>query len=85
MMANVTLRYRGPLQDQTKITEEIAFGDYISDVLKHIKQLYGKNAYKQARSMLITINGESIVNRKVFKSELKDGDTVSFLPVSAGG
>ena len=84
-MANVKLKYRGPLRDRLKISEELAFGEEINDVLKYIKKLYGKDAYGLAKSMLITVNGESILKRRVFKTELNDGDVISFLPVSAGG
>ncbi len=84
-MANVTLKYRGPLHEELNITEEITFGDDIADILKFINNLYGKEIYKIAKSMLIAVNGESILKRQVFKTKLYDGDIVSFLPVSGGG
>jgi len=84
-MANVKLRYRGPLQDHLKVSEDMIFGNDISEILKYIKKLYGKDACKMAKTMLITVNGENILKRQVFKTCLADGDVITFLPINAGG
>lgn len=84
-MANVILKYRGDIAEKINITKELAMGDDIADILDYIKKLYGKDVYKKAKSMLITINGESIINREVYKTKLSDGDEISFFPLSAGG
>lgn len=84
-MANVIVKYRGDLAERININEELVMSDDIAGVLNNMKKLYGKDVYKKGKSMLITINGESILQRDIFKSKLSDGDVVSFFPLSAGG
>jgi len=57
----------------------------VDSILKMLGQRYGKKAEKEARAMLITINGENILQQKGYRTEIKDGDTVGFFPICAGG
>jgi molybdopterin synthase sulfur carrier subunit len=77
--------YRGSLSWLTGVKEETIPAQTIRDVLDHIAAAYGTAALKAAKAMLITVNGKSCLKMRVFKTQLNDGDTVSFLPVSAGG
>ncbi|MCL2023762.1 MAG: hypothetical protein FWG82_05260 [Oscillospiraceae bacterium] len=84
-MAKVVVKYRGLLVDFTKLDEEVLNVNQIKDILKHIKLCYGPEAEKKAKSMLITIDGDSMFMRKGFKSKLNDGEIVQFFPICGGG
>jgi len=81
----ITVKYRGDLRDLTKITNEKINALSIGKVLKHIREQFGDEALKKARSMLIVVNGESILLLNHFRTVLKDGDEVCFLPICGGG
>ena len=81
----ISVKYRGELAELTKISAESISADTVSDVLKHIKRTYGTEAHKAAKRMLIAVNGKSVLLLKNEKTALKDGDTVSFLPICGGG
>jgi molybdopterin converting factor small subunit len=57
----------------------------VNDVLSFIKKQYGTEAFKLAKTMLIIVNGQSILLLKHYKTALKDGDEVGFLPICGGG
>ena len=81
----VSVKYRAHLATLTKIAAEQITAATVKDVLSHIKTQFGTKATKQAKSMLIAVNGESILQRELFKTALQDGDEVSFLPICGGG
>ncbi|MDR0448762.1 MAG: MoaD/ThiS family protein [Treponema sp.] len=81
----ITIKYRAHLAAITKIAEEQIEASAVKDVLNHIKANFGADAEKKAKTMLITVNGENILLRKLFKTVLLDGDEVSFLPICGGG
>jgi len=83
--ARITVKYRADLSNLIKIKSESIDAVKITDVLRHIKTRYGSDARKLAKSMLIVVNGQSILILKHFKTILKDGDEVSFLPICGGG
>ena len=81
----VKLRYRGTMAELTgKKDEEVEIGD-VAGVLSYLQSQYGKNVAKQAKRMLITVQGTNIQLLNRFKTALDDGDTVCFLPLAAGG
>jgi len=81
----ITIKYYATLAAMAgKKTEELEASN-VRDVLRHIKTVYGSAAYKEARRMLITVNNESILLKKVFATSLKDGDELAFFPILAGG
>ena len=84
-MAGVTVRYRGALSDVTGVEEEDFNANTVRDILKHIKTNYGADAEKKAKSMLIAIDGESMLLRDGFATVLADGEVVQFLPICGGG
>ena len=81
----VTVKYRGYLPTLTKIAEEQIEAAAVKDVLSHIKTDFGSEAAKKAKTMLIVVNGESILQKEHFKTVLQNGDEVSFLPICGGG
>lgn len=91
-MKKATIKYRGQLASLTGVPEEIIevagpknqLAD-VEDVLKAIRSRHSREAEKEARTMLIALNGESILLLKRFKTKVKDGDTISFFPLCAGG
>ncbi|MDR0817186.1 MAG: MoaD/ThiS family protein [Clostridiales Family XIII bacterium] len=84
-MANVTIRYRGGIADTIGLKEERTDAPDIRSVLAYIKKAHGRSAYKTARIMIIAVNGQSILLHKCYRTELKEGDEVMFLPISGGG
>ena len=81
----ITIKYRAHLAKITKTESEKTDALHVKDVLRHIRKQYGAEAEKLAKTMLIVINGQSILLLKHFKTILKDGDEVSFLPICGGG
>ena len=84
-MSAVQVKYRGHLAALTGRTEETIDAGDVNGILKTIRRQYSPEAEKAARSMLIALNGESILLLKRFKTALNDGDKVSFFPLCAGG
>jgi len=81
----VTVKYRSHLAEVTKTAVESVEASAVKDVLKHIKTQFGAEAEKEAKTMLIAVNGQSVLHMAHFKTALKDGDEVSFLPICGGG
>jgi molybdopterin converting factor small subunit len=81
----VTVKYRGQLAALTKIAVEQIDAAAVKDILRHIKNNFGGEAEKTAKTMLIAVNGESILHREHYKTILQNGDEVSFLPICGGG
>ena len=81
----ITAKYRAQLAGLTGCGEEQIEAPAVKDVLKHIKQRFGAEAEKKAKTMIIAVNGESILQLGIYKTALRDGDEVSYLPVSGGG
>jgi molybdopterin converting factor small subunit len=84
-MAAIKAQYRGGLADTIGLREEQVEATTVNDVVKRIRTRYGKQAEKTARSMLVAVNGISILRRKVWRTRLADGDLVAFLPIAGGG
>jgi len=84
-MAKITVRYRDPLKELTRKDEDQLDVTAIKDVLRHVKSTYGAEAAKLAKSMLIAIDGDSILLRRGFATKLQEGETVQFLPICGGG
>jgi len=57
----------------------------VRDVLRFVKKSYGKEAYKEARRMLIAVDGDSIELHNGFDTKLREGMEVRFLPICGGG
>jgi molybdopterin converting factor small subunit len=81
----IKVNYRAYLAELTGIGSESTEAVSVKDVLKHIKKRYGTEAEKKAMSMIIAVNGQSILQLKLFKTLLNEGDEVSFLPICGGG
>ena len=84
-MAQVKVVFRGGLEKSIGVRETQLEAATVSDVLNRIKSTEGKTVYKQAKAMLIVVNSISIIHRDLYRTTLHDGDTVSFLPLAAGG
>lgn len=81
----IKVLYRGRIPDLCGATEDNIEARTVADVMKHFRRHYPREAYAEAKKALIVVNGVSILLLGVFKTELHDGDTVSFLPVCGGG
>ena len=81
----IKVRYRAHLAQLTNAGEEVLEAASVKDVLKHIKKNFGAEAEKSAKSMLIAVNGQSILQLKHFKTPLSEGDEVAFMPICGGG
>ena len=57
---SVKLCYRAALEELTGRREEYIEARAVSKALSHIKRRYSRAAYREARRMLIAVNGESI-------------------------
>jgi len=84
-MAQVKVIYRAGLRESIGVREIQLEAATVADILSHIKSTQGKDVYKQAKAMLIVVNGVSILYKDLYKTVLNEGDTVSFLPLAAGG
>lgn len=84
-MNKVNVKYRAQLAALIGIKEEIAEAADVEGVLRFLRERYGREAEKTARSMLIALNGESILLLRRYKTPLKEGDVLSFFPICAGG
>lgn len=82
---NVKVVYRGALPELTGTGEERVEAAAVAEVMAHIKRKYPKEAYREAKRMLIVINGESIQLRQGYRTALSEGDRLSFLPICGGG
>jgi molybdopterin synthase sulfur carrier subunit len=84
-MSTIAVKYRGQLAKLTGTAEETARVNSVAEALRFIREAHGADAEKNAKTMLIAVNGESILLRKLFKTALKDGDVLSFFPICGGG
>ena len=79
------LTYWGGMKALTGKKGEPVQAGSIAEVFLFLETQYGKAARKEARRMLITVDGTNIQLLQRFKTPLSDGATVSFLPLSGGG
>jgi molybdopterin converting factor small subunit len=84
-MSMVKVKYRANLAALTGKAEETLDAVDVESLLKAIGKLHGRDAEKAARTMLIALNGESILLLKRYKTALNEGDVVNFFPLCAGG
>lgn len=81
----ITVKYYAPIRGITGITEENLHAATVNDIVRHIKEAYGKEACKAAKSALVVVNDVSIGQLADWKTKLRDGDVVGFLPLCGGG
>ncbi len=81
----VNIVYRDTLCELIGKSSDTAEAATVKDVLTFIKGTYGKDAYKLAKKLLITVNGDGITILNNMRTRLSPGDTVSFLPICGGG
>jgi molybdopterin converting factor small subunit len=84
-MSMIKVKYRGALSAQTGVTEETLESADVESLLRTVGKQHGREAEKAARTMLIALNGESILLLKRYKPALNEGDAVNFFPLCAGG
>ncbi|MDR0877372.1 MAG: MoaD/ThiS family protein [Treponema sp.] len=85
MPDKIKVTYRGALAPLTKCAEEMVEAAIVKDVMRHVKTNYGAAAEKIAKTMVIAVNGHSILHLDMYKTALGKGDVVSFLPICGGG
>lgn len=81
----INIEYRGNLYGICKIRKEEVDVKNVSEALSYIGKKYGKAAKKEAKKMLIVVDGTSINLINHYNTEIKEGQTLSFLPVCGGG
>ena len=81
----INIIYRDALCEIIGKSIDKAEASTVKEVLTYIKNTYGKDAYKLAKKLLITVNGDGITILDNMRTRLSPGDTVSFLPVCGGG
>lgn len=79
------LKYWGEMMALTGKKGEELHAASVAEVLSFVEKQYGKAALKEAKRMLITVDGTNIQLLSRFKTPLSGGETVSFLPLSGGG
>jgi len=81
----IKVRYRARLAELTNTGEETLEASTVKDVLAHIKKKFGPEAEKNAKAMIVAVNGQSVLQLRHFKTPLQDGDEIAFLPICGGG
>jgi molybdopterin synthase sulfur carrier subunit len=84
-MNTICVKYRGHLAALTGIAEETVEAQDVEGALRAVRKRHGRKAEKAARAMLIAVNGESIQLLQRYKTQVNEGDAVSFFPLCAGG
>ena len=79
------LNYWGALAALMGKKSETQPADNVAEVLAFLEKQYGRAVLKEAKRMLITVDGTNIQLLQRFKTPLSDGAAVSFLPLSGGG
>ena len=82
---SVEVTYRGALPELMGVSSERLEAGTVSEVMAHIRKTYPRAAYREAKRMLIVVNGESIQRRQGYETALSEGDRLSFLPICGGG
>lgn len=57
----------------------------IDELLRNINTIYPQISILDLKNSQIFVNGENIVDKKLFKTKLKDNDEVHILSAAAGG
>ena len=84
-MHKVRVKYRGQLAALTGAAEETLEASTVEELVRALGKRHGREAERQSRAMLITVNGESILLLGGYKTALQDGDVAGFFPLCAGG
>lgn len=82
---SIQIRYYAPLRGIIQKDSDQVDAVTVKDVLNYIQGTYGKPALKAAKASLIVVNDVSIGLLQGFKTALKAGDVVGFLPLCGGG
>ncbi len=81
----ITVRFFGLLRlkiDNKTLTLE---AKTIDELLRNINTIYPQISILDLKNSQIFVNGENIVDKKLFKTKLKDNDEVHILSAAAGG
>jgi molybdopterin converting factor small subunit len=79
------IRYLGQIQRLTLVKCEELEVKSVAELLKTLEARYGRETYKQAKRSYIIVNNESISLLNGIDTKLTQYDTVSIVPVCAGG
>lgn len=77
----ITVEYRGPLAQLCGCRTEQGDFTTAGQVLRHVRQAHGAAAWREAKKMLVTVDGTSILLLRAWRTPLEDGQAVSFLPI----
>ncbi len=81
----IKLEYWGSLAELCGKKNEELEASSVAQALAFIQAQYGRAALKEAKRMLITVDGTNILLLERYKTQLRDGQSIAFLPLSAGG
>lgn len=81
----ITVKYFGALRALTGTAQESVEAENVKAVLSKIKAAHGKEAAAKAKRCLILLNSDNINLHNGLRTSLKNGDTITFVPVCAGG
>ncbi len=81
----MVIKYYAKLAKITGKKEEKLEASSVKKLLSEIDKMYGKEAYKIAKTCHIVINEDTCASLGGFKAKLSSSDIVRFLPVCGGG
>ncbi|GHT79348.1 hypothetical protein FACS1894104_3910 [Actinomycetota bacterium] len=84
-MAEVIVFFRGDIINAVGTKQVIMQANTVRDLMRQIKSQYGKETYKNAKRMLIAVNGLAAIKQKGYSTPLNDGDIVKLFPICGGG
>ena len=79
------IKYFGEISELTGKKEEFIDAAWIFTLLKAIRDEYGEEVYKAAKTSHIFVNGENAGLKGGFIMKLRSSDVVQILPVTCGG
>ncbi len=80
MSGSVEVQYLGNMAEVTGKRQEVMRADSVDDILSYIEEQYGKAVLKEAKRMIIAVNGTDIRLLARCKTGLAHGDRVEPKP-----
>jgi len=81
----ITVRFFGLLRLKVDNKIIVLEGKTIEELLRNVNMEYSDISISELKNSQIFVNGENILNSKLFKTKLNDNDEVHILSSVAGG
>lgn len=81
----VTVRFFGMIRLRLKISSTNIEADRVDRLLEKISSSYEDASFKELKNSIVFVNGVNMIDLKMLKTELKDGDEVQVFSPAAGG